>query len=54
MYVVNYNEDRREYIAYNNDNYCGCVSCNNILGYGDTEQEALDNLEECIQYNTGS
>lgn len=40
-----------EYVAYNEDDYCGCVDCQDPLGYGTNKQEAIDDLCEKLDYN---
>jgi len=32
------------YVSINSDNYCGCNDCNDPIGYGVTQKEAIDDL----------
>jgi hypothetical protein len=34
----------QEYGAYDEDSYCGCIDCLDLIGYGRTKQEAEQDL----------
>ena len=35
-----------DWAAYDDDTYCGCGECHSLVGYGPTEQAAIDDLNE--------
>lgn len=36
------------YLAVNSDNYCGCIDCQDNIGFGETELDAKINLYETV------
>lgn len=53
MNIVTYWDDvLMEYVAHDADNYDGLPDGNNELGYGNTRQEAIEDLEERFLLNS--
>ena len=38
------------YVAYDEDTYDGAPDSDNILGFGDTEKEAIEDFKEELEY----
>jgi hypothetical protein len=38
-----------EWMAYDDDTYCGCGECHCLTGHGATEQEAIADLNEQME-----
>lgn len=43
-----YDDILMSYVAYDDANYCGCPDCHDHLGFGDTRQDAIDDLQDIL------